>query len=274
MREGFTFRGAGALELRGYLWRGGDAGTVVLVHGYGEHVGRYGAFASWLAGRGFRVAAFDLRGHGESPGRRGHISSFGEYLEDLDAFLGHIQREVPSRRTYLLGHSLGGLIVIRYLERHPRAVGGAILSAPALGFSLPIPGWKRALARIASALVPWLSLPSGIDPAALSRDPAVVEACRRDPLVHRVATARWFTEALRAQRDALREAAGIRVPLLLMYGTADRLVSQEAIRCFFAACGSPRKELLALAGFCHEVLNEVGKEEAWGAVLGWLGERP
>jgi len=171
---------------------------------------------------------------------------------------------------FLLGHSLGGLIVARYLEERSASVEGAVLSAPALAFAISIPSWKRILARIASALAPRLSFPSGIDPAALSHDPEVVEAYRRDPLVHRLATARWFTETLRTQGKTLREAHRIRVPLLVIYGTADRLVSQEAIKHFFAKCGSREKLLKAYENFYHEPINEVGKMEVWGEILRWL----
>ncbi len=275
MREEFEFAGARAWKLAGYFWKGeGGKRTLVLVHGYGEHAGRYEEFACWLAENGTSAAAFDLRGHGKSPGKRGHIAAFGEYLEDLHAFLTVLRQRFPDTVLFLLGHSLGGLIVVRYLERYPGSVGGAVLISPALEFAVSVPLWKRALAHAVSHLYPSFSLPSGIAPEALSRDPEVVEAYRRDPLVHRVATARWFVETLRAQREALEEAHRIAAPVLVVYGTADRIISPEVVVRFFEACGSPRKEIFPCDGFYHEPLNEVGKEEVWARVLRWIGEIP
>ncbi len=275
MKGQFSFRGARGWKLAGYFWKGeGGKRTLALVHGYGEHAGRYEEFACWLVENGANVAAFDLRGHGKSPGKRGHIAAFDEYLEDLQSFLTVLRQWFPDTVLFLLGHSLGGLIVARYLERYSGSAVGAVLISPAMEFAVSVPLWKRALAHVASCLHPSFSLPSGIAPEALSHDPEVVEAYRRDPLVHRVATARWFVETLRAQREALREAHRIAVPVLVVYGTADRIISPEAVVRFFEASGSPQKEIFSCGGFYHEPLNEVGREEVWARVLRWIREIP
>ena len=272
--ESFAFRAPDGLSLRGYLWRApsreGSGKLLIIVHGYGEHARRYGGFAGWLAGRGWHVAAFDLRGHGKSGGQRGHVASFRRYLEDLAAFRDAIPREAIAPLTAILGHSLGGLIVARYLQEGAPGISGAILSAPALALTVEIALWKRTLARISAATVPWLTLSSGIDPALLSHDPAVVEAYRRDPLVHRVATARWFIETLAAQRAALARAGEVRVPLLVIVGGDDRMVSRDAIVEFMARCACRRKCLRVYEGLYHEPLNEVGHEAVWEEIFEWL----
>ena len=247
-------------------------GAVAIVHGYGEHSGRYRDFSAWLSERGWLVAACDLPGHGNSPGRRGHIRSFFDYLAAVDALLAEVRRAAPAL-VFLLGHSLGGLIAARYLEQGPQAVAGLILSSPFFGLALPVPAWKRALARGLSRLWPALSLPSGIKPEDLSHDPQVVKAYRGDPLVHRVATARWFTEISAAQAAVLREAHRISVPVLIIQGGEDRLTEVAATRRFAARCGTPDLTLRLYAGFYHETLNELGKARVWQGLLSWLEER-
>jgi len=245
-------------------------GTLAIVHGYGEHTGRYREFSRWLAQQGWRVVACDLPGHGRSPGRRGHIRSFSEYLSAVEGLLGEARMHPP---VFLLGHSLGGLVAARYLELEPGAASGLILSSPFFGLGLPVPAWKRALARMLSRLWPAASLPSGIQPEHLSHDPEVVEAYRTDPLVHRVATARWFTEVLAAQAAALEGAPRIRVPVLLLQGTEDRLAEVAATRAFAAACGSPDLTLKLYGGLYHETLNELDRGRVWQDVLDWLERR-
>ena len=244
-------------------------GALAIVHGYGEHSGRYREFARWLAARGWLVAACDLPGHGKSPGRRGHIRSFSDYLAAVKALLAEVRRAVPAP-VFLLGHSLGGLIAARYLQLQPGAAAGLILSSPFFGLAMPVPAWKRTLARMLSRLCPAASLPSGIRPEDLSHDPEVVEAYRGDPLVHRAATARWFTEVLAAQAAALREAEKIQVPLLIIQGEEDRLAEVAATRRFVARSRAPDLTFRLYAGLYHETLNEVGKERVWQEVLDWL----
>lgn len=258
----------GRRGLWGRVWEPKRArGTLAIVHGYGEHAGRYREFSAWLAGHGWRVVACDLPGHGRSPGRRGHIRRFSDYLSVVEALLAEAQRAAP---VFLLGHSLGGLIAARYLELEPQAASGLILSSPFFGLALPVPAWKRALAQMLSRLWPAASLPSGIRPEDLSHDPKVVEAYRRDPLVHRVATARWFTEVLAAQTAALRDAPKLEVPVLIVQGEEDRLAQVAATRAFAAACGSPSLTLKLYGGLYHETLNELDRKRVWQDILAWL----
>ncbi len=244
-------------------------GVLAIVHGYGEHIGRYQDFASWLATHGWTVVAGDLPGHGRSPGRRGHIASFSQYLEAVARLLEAAEDQSPGKPV-LLGHSLGGLITARYAELSPDSLAGLILSSPFLGLALPVPAWKRGLARLLSRLWPGFSLPSGIEPRFLSHDPRVVAAYRDDSLVHHVATARWFQETLAAQAAALRDAGSIRVPVLIIQGEEDHLARVSATREFATRCGSEDIILRLYPGLYHELLNELGREAIWAEVLGWL----
>lgn len=253
------------------IWEPGrQKGTLAIVHGYGEHSGRYRDFARWLGKNGWRAVACDLPGHGKSPGRRGHIRRFSDYLSAVEALLRETARDAP---VFLLGHSLGGLIAARYVEMKADSVSGLILSSPFFGLAMPVPAWKRVLARLLSRLWPSFSLPSGIKPEDLSHDPEVVEAYRSDPLVHRVATARWFTEVLTAQALVWEDAESIEVPVLIVQGEEDRLADVAATRRFAAACGAPDLTFKLYGGLYHETLNELKRERVWEDILNWLQER-
>lgn len=261
---------ADGLSLPVRVWPGAGAGWVGVVHGYGEHSGRYEAFARWLNGRGWAVAACDLRGHGGSPGRRGHIHRFADYLRDVAALHRLLRERAAGRPLFLLGHSLGGLIALRYVEEGAEGLDGLILSAPFLGMVMPVPRWKRALSPVLSQLWPSFSTYSGLRGAMVSRDPEVVVVYDHDPLIHTKATARWFTEVQKSQRVALAEASRLTLPLLVLQGDADPIASVAATRRLFGAARSADKTLRIYGGFRHEVLNEIGKERVWEDVVSWL----
>lgn len=258
------------LELFARAWPAGGTGCLAILHGYGEHSGRYEAFARWLNGQGWDVIACDLRGHGRSPGRRGHIRRFSEYLQDAAALHAGARDLAPGRPVFLLGHSLGGLIAVHYTQEGGEDLAGLILSSPALRVAMPVAAWKRLSAPILSHLWPSFSAPSEIDPVWLSHDAGVVEAYRTDPLVHRVGTARWVTEMQAAQAAALHEARTLVFPLLVLQGGADRLTDPAATEKFFQAAGAKDKTFKSYEGFYHEPLNEVGKERVWEDVRIWL----
>lgn len=255
------------LHLRAWPAQGG---WVAIAHGYGEHSGRYEALARYLNARGWGVASCDLRGHGRSPGRRGHVRSFDDYLHDLAALHAFVADQAGEGPVFLLGHSLGGLIALRYVQERAVELSGLILSAPFLELALPTPRWKLVLAPALSRLWPTFSTPSGLRGELGSRDPEVARAYDRDPLVFKRATARWFAEVLKAQREALAAAPKLALPLLVLHGEADTVASLAAVRRLFAAAGSADKTLHVYGGFRHEVLNELGKERAWEDLASWL----
>lgn len=268
-----TFRGAGGIELYEQRWLS-DAGearaVVAIVHGFGEHSGRYTNMVDRLVPAGYAVYAFDLRGHGRSPGQRGHVDRWTEYREDVGAFVCHVSEREPGRPLFLLGHSMGGLIVLEYAEQHPEGLRGVIASGPLLaqpGIS-PV---KLALGRVISRVYPRFSLDTGLDVTAISRDPAVVEAYRKDPLVHGRGTARLSTEIAAAQARTLAGAPTWTLPLLIIHGAADRLAPATGSRAFFERVpAGVDKERDEIPDGAHEPHNDTSQRQALDILQGWL----
>jgi alpha-beta hydrolase superfamily lysophospholipase len=227
-----------------------------------------------MARRGFAVHVYDLRGHGRSAGRRGHVVRFSDYLDDTAVFLGALRDEQPERPLHLLGHSLGGLIASAYVEDRPAdALAGLILSSPFLRLGMPVPPLKLGIARLLSLVAPAVNVGNTMDPSALSHDEAVVSAYRSDPLNHHVATARWAAEVLAAQRAALSAADRIRLPFLLLYGDADAVAEPQAGRELFERAASVDKTVHRYEGYYHEIFNEPGRDAVFADVAAWLEAR-
>jgi alpha-beta hydrolase superfamily lysophospholipase len=218
-----------------HRWPAPHPRAVVLVsHGLGEHGGRYARLAAALVVHGISVYAVDHRGHGRSGGVRGHVSRFSQYTDDFEAFRRHVEGEAPADvPRVLLGHSLGGLIALRYLQTHPGApFAAAVLSAPLLAALVRAPRWKTALAGVLSRLAPSLRLANELDPAGLSTDDAYVRTYRDDPLVHPWITPRLYTELLGATAAARAEGGALRIPLLFVLPGADPIVDASVSGAF------------------------------------------
>jgi len=210
------FTGAGGLELFHQIWQA-DASPkahIALVHGIGEHSGRYPNVAAHFPPRGYTVHGFDLRGHGRSPGRRGHINAWSEFREDVRAYIRMISAQAEGKPVFIYGHSLGGLIALEYVLHYPDLLQGVIASAPAVGQSAISPV-LIFLSRVMSRVMPTFSLQTGLDATAVSRDPAVVNGYA-DPLVHSFASARFGTEAMAAQAWTNAHAPDLKLPLLIV----------------------------------------------------------
>ena len=267
-------RAADGVPLHYRSWPAAAERAVLLVsHGLGEHGGRYAALAEDLVEHGFTVHAIDHRGHGRSGGRRGHVAHFGEFVRDFETFRAAIAKEHPSAPLFLLGHSLGGLIAIHHLQTHPEApYRGAVLSAPLVGIAVQAPRWKVALSGLLSRLVPWLPFNNEIDTAMLSTAPGYEAAYRADTLLHNTITPRLYTEMVSAIRGAFERPDGIRVPLLVLAPTADRVVLPEAVARFASACPGD-VEVRRYEGFQHESLNEKERDRVVADVAAWLDAR-
>lgn len=274
----FTVEGADGVRLRGETAAPADEARahLVLVHGFAEHRGRYAALVDELVEAGFAVHRFDLRGHGESEGRRGEVDSFDDYRGDLARVVA--DRIAGGADYCLVAHSLGGLVALDWLldavphepaAHEPKAL---VLSSPFLAAALDVPPFAGAIAQVGSLLFPRLTFDSGIEPEALSRDPEVVRAYRADPQVFERVSVRWYAEALEAQQRVLEGAGQLRVPCLLLLGTADDIADRHRAEDFFARAGSATKRLRVYPDFRHEVFNEVGREEVVGDLLAWLDE--
>ena len=262
------------LTIHTRLWEPDTAAKAVvgLVHGLGEHSGRYGPVAEHLTGAGYAVTSFDLRGHGASGGRRGD-TRFTAAFGDIDRLLVDAAQRWPGLPRFLYGHSLGGLLVLAYtLARRP-PVAGVVASGPALHNALREQKAKLLLVRLLAPLLPRLALPSGLDDTLISRDPDVVAAYRADPLTHDRATLGFGLDAIRAADSSLAAAAGFPVPLLLLHGGADGLTYASGSRAFAAAVGGDACTLIVYDGLYHEVHNEPERARVLADVVAWLDSR-
>ncbi|MEA2562736.1 MAG: acylglycerol lipase [Acidobacteriota bacterium] len=244
---------------------------VVLVHGYAEHIGRYPHVIEALTGAGYDCHALDLRGHGQSEGVRGHVLQFQDYLDDLDLFVAELPQDSLPR--FLVGHSLGGLLSLRYVLDRPEAFAALAVSSPYLHLATDVNFLKEAMATAASHLAPTLLTKSPIEAKALSHDPAVVEAYIADPLVFKTFNARWFFQTREAQEEVLERAAEIRLPVLMMIGSADPIAEPDRGRQIFQRLGSLDKTLKVYDDFFHEIFNEIGKERVLRDLVEWLSLR-
>ena len=261
-----VFSGSGGLSLFYRGWgQGGPKGVLAVVHGLGEHSGRYQNLARYFSPRGYSLYALDLRGHGRSGGRRADAASWEELEGDLDLFIERVSRR-EGRRPFLLGHSFGGQVVINYL-RSERRLPGVILSSPNIRVAVPVPRWKELAAKLLSQSLPALALGN---PEMISRDPEVVKAYREDPLIVRKITTRLGSLILKNQEGIMALASKFRLASLLMHGGGDRLTSPEATREFFEKIPVEEKTLKIYDGFYHELFNEIGKERVFRDMEGWL----
>jgi alpha-beta hydrolase superfamily lysophospholipase len=277
VRSQWAVRAPGGPALVGESWPTPTAprATILIVHGLGEHSGRYGATAAALNGAGFAVHAVDYRGHGRSEGRRVHVDDVDDYVADVRAALAEVRRRDPGVPVFLLGHSQGGLIALELALDDPAAIDGLVVTSPFLAVhpaSRPSP-FVRALARVLFRLAPRLPLPTSIDVRLLSRDPGVGEAYARDPLVSHAASAGWLRAIGNAQRDVRARAPRLRVQTLLMAASGDRLVDPEATRQFARAAPPAVVEFVWWDGFYHEILNDLGREEVLARIVRWLTSR-
>ncbi len=249
--------------------------VMLVVHGLGEHSGRYLHVASYFAERGFAVLALDYRGHGRSDGPRVHVNRFDDFVGDLALLRTKALRDHPSLPLLLVGHSQGGLIVIRSALQAPEALAGAIVSSPLLGVHPSSrPGALLAAAsRALSVLAPRLRLANNVDATLVSRDAAVVEAYRQDPLVSHRVSSRWFTSLLEAIEDTFEAAPSLRVPLLLMSSGDDRLVDPGAAARFARLAPSGLVEYVRWDGLYHEMFNEPEQAGVFRRMDSWWQTR-
>lgn len=250
--------------------------TLVLTHGISEHSESYHEMAVDLAPRGWDIYAWDLRGHGRSEGKRGYIDDFHRYSRDLNSFVRHL-RNTSLKNSKLpivmMGHSMGGLITLRYLvdQGEGAPARALILSSPALGITMPIPAWKEFAARALLKFLPEVTLPNDIPHNQLTH---VEERWRRydgDPLRHdKVSSAMYF--GMLEAFDKVRSGAGkIKIPTLIVAAGEEKVVSRPAIEDFFPMLGSEKKKLIFYEKSYHEVVNDVERDRVLDDIDAFLG---
>ena len=244
-----------------------ERGWVVLVHGLGEHSGRYERLIKELNDAGFAVYTFDWPGHGKSQGKRGH-TSVEEAMEIIDSIIAEL-----SEKPFLFGHSLGGLTVIRYAETRPDKIRGVVASSPALAKSPETPGFMVALAKFLGKIAPGIVFSNGINPKLLSRNPEAVKRYIEDPLVHDRISAKLGRSIFVNMELAHREADRIKVSVLLLVGTGDVITPPEGARKLFKRLKVEDKMLREFEGAYHEIFEDPEwAEEFHRAIVEWLVE--
>jgi alpha-beta hydrolase superfamily lysophospholipase len=270
-----TLKTADGLDLFVRRWQTEDVPhrwTFVVVHGLGEHGGRYQHLAEWFAPLGATVYAMDHRGHGHSGGQRGHAPSLEALLDDIDAVVMHA-REESGGPVVLIGHSFGGLLAIAYALRDPDPIDRAVFSAPLLMVKVKVPGWKRALGKVLPRVAPRLSLSNEVDAEVLSHDPENARTYRSDPLVHDRISAGLYGDTVARGEEFIERAAELRVPFLLLHGRDDQIVDPLGSQRFFARATVPERAFCLYPGMYHEVFNEVEQEKVFQDVESWLSQR-
>ncbi len=254
---------------RSWLPRTADR-IVVLVHGYGEHSGRYEPTAVELARAGCEVHAYDHRGHGRSGGARCHVRRFEQLLDDLELFVAAVRDERPPLPIVVVGHSMGGLVVAAYASSRNPEVAGVATSGAALALPEGVSRARAGAVRVLGWLAPRLSLASQLDPQELSRDPDVVRAYLEDPLVERRITASLAAELLSAIPQTADLADAVTVPMLLLHGEEDRICPLAGSRLFFEKLSVTQRAFHAYPGLRHEIFNEPERAAVIGDLIGWI----
>lgn len=239
------------------------ARTWLLVHGLGEHSGRYLALAEWLQARGDTVHAYDQRGHGLSSGPRGHIARPLQLVEQLVEVV-----EGLATPVYVFGHSLGGLVAASAVARGLIAPRALVLSSPAL--ALPLKPWQKAAIAWLPRVAPELTLSNGLDVHELSHDPRVVRAYCDDPLVHNRISARLGGFSGTEGRTVINAAPRWVTPTLLLYAGADRLVDPAGSREFTAEAPAALVHSIEFPSLRHEIFNELARDAVFTALADWL----
>jgi alpha-beta hydrolase superfamily lysophospholipase len=246
--------------------------TFAVVHGFGEHSGRYERFASGMARHGMSTYAVDLRGHGLSPGQRGYVDSWSQWTDDASAFVRHIE-SIAGTQVVPLGHSMGGAVVFSTVlaGKLPKSKH-FIVSSPALKLKIPAPGWKVLLGTAASKVAPRFAQDVPTLGSLVSRIPEVVAAYENDPLVHGKMSSRLYTEWQQAMKDIPTLAGRIKIPFLILAGSDDNLIDPAGSRHLHAQAPF-MSDLQILEGRLHEPFNDLGSEEVFQLIADWLRKK-
>ena len=245
---------------------------ICIIHGFGEHSGRYIHVMDFFSKQGYAVVAMDSRGHGKSEGKRGHAPSFDSYLDDIDLFLTDTKQRLNAVPMFLYGHSMGGNLVLNYvIQRKPTILTGLIAASPWIRLAFAPKPIMITMGKIMRSIFPTFSQSSGLDPNTVSRDKAVVEAYINDPLVHSSITASAGMDMTDSAAFLNTYSGAMSIPTLMIHGTADGLISQAASEEFAKRVSNI--DYKKWEGLFHETHNEPEKLEVFNYILGWLDSK-
>lgn len=243
--------------------------SIALVHGLGEHIGRYEYVAEAFTEAGYAMTGFDLRGHGKSDGIRGFSTSNDAVMDDISQNIQNAKNDFPNVPTFLYGHSLGGNLVLYYsLTRKPE-VKGVIATSPGLGTAKPLPPALLVLTKMLYRLAPSMQINNTLETSGLSRDPEVEKKYLADPLVHPYISPRLALDMFKNGDYCLEHAPEFPLPLLLMQGSEDHLVSVEKTRKFAMAAPMNKITYKQWDGYYHELHNEPEKDNVLKTMIAW-----
>ncbi|BAZ37115.1 alpha/beta hydrolase fold protein [Calothrix sp. NIES-4101] len=266
-----NFTGVGKINLYYQSWhpQTNPCAIAVIIHGLGSHSGLFGNVVKHLVKAGYAVYALDLRGHGRSQGQRGHINDWSEFRQDIKAFLKLIEAQEPGYQRFLLGHSLGSIIVLDYVLHYPKAIQGAIAMAPPLG-QVGVSPVKLTLGRTLSLVMPRFAVNVGFAGNQISRDQNVQETFTQDSLMHSLGSARLGTEYLATKTWIHSHAANLEVPILMLHGGADEVARPEGSRAFFKRIVFPDKEYYEYPQSRHAIHRDLDYQEMLADLEDWL----
>lgn len=267
----YSWKTKDGMNIFGREWRpeGSVKGALSLVHGLGEHTGRFQYVAETLTNAGYAVVGFDLRGHGESDGVRGHFS-YDQTMNDIDQNLQITAEHFPGVPIYLYGHSLGGNLVTFHTLTHKSNIDGVIVTSPILTPAVPVPPGKMALAKFMYTCFPSFTMNNDIDLSSLSHDPVVIDRYVHDPLVHPKISARLGLDMLNAGYYILDHASDVSKKMLLLQGGSDHIVNPEATAEFAQKADHQMVTYHEFPELLHELHNEPQKSEVLGIIINWL----
>jgi len=246
---------------------------LVMIHGVGDHAGRFNEFVSFLGCRGYACALYDQRGHGLSEGKRGHFSSFEQLLEDLDTFInftqGIVGKELP---LILVGGSLGGLVAFNYLVDHQEKAQGMIAASAAIYPTIPLKGWEKRVVRAVGKAFPSFTIHNKLLWDNMMNDPDEKKSLIDDKLFHRRISFGAAIEIEKRLEYVMTLPHRIYVPSLMLAGSGDQICASQGTRDFTDRLSSSEKECIIYDGMLHDILHDTGRKQVMEDVDGWLSK--
>ncbi len=260
-------------KLHYQIWKPGKDNldtVLIFVHGLNEHSGRYTNPINYFVDKGYTIYLFDHKGHGKSDGLRSYVDNFDEYLEDLEHFTQFVNQSEKKKKIYMVGHSMGGQILLNYVARYKAPIDGFMTSSANIEMALKVPALKKMAGLWLAKYFPRFGLPNEIDPMWISRDQDVVEKYKQDPLVSKKITLKLASEIMRNQESIMSLAKKITLPGFLMHGGADQICAADGTRKFYDKMGSTHKAIKIYDHFYHEIFNEIGHEVVFQDMENWI----
>jgi len=253
-----------------YRAEGDSKARIVFLHGAGEYSQKYTRFAEWFSGKDIDVYLLDLRGHGRSEGLRCHVDDFNDYIADLEMFLDFVESGDDRKKTFLVSHSIGGLISIFYALSYPNRFQGIVTCSPCLGLSLKVQPIKALMVSLLYPILKKWSFASHVRPHMATHDQWLIEKFKDDPLIRHAVTASFYIQMTTALQHVKNHAADLKTPILVLQAGDDYICDAKVCENFFQQAGSPDKQFKMYKGFYHELLNEVDREIVYEDIYKWI----